>query len=129
MATRVNAAAIGLLAISLLTIFQLLLDSIAAKAPDESASIPVFETRFDEVKKAVPPDAVLGYITDSSMADPNVQAEYFVAQYALAPRVVANRADQKLVLGVIHNPTPTFPNLPMIRDFGNGIRLYRGLAR
>ena len=129
MTSRVHAAAIGLLAISLLTIFQLLLDAISAKAPDESASIPVFETRFDEVKKAVPPDAVLGFITDSSMADPNVQAEYFVAQYALAPRVVANRADQKLVLGIIHNPTPRFPNLPMIRDFGNGIRLYRGLAR
>lgn len=129
MTSRVHAAAIGLLAISLLTIFQFLLDAIAAKAPGESASIPVFETRFDEVKKALPADAVLGYLTDSSMADPNVQAEYFVAQYALAPRVVANRMDQSLVLGIIHNPTPGFPRLPLIRDFGNGIRLYRGVGR
>ena len=122
---RIHVAAIGLVVLALLSGFRFLLDIIATPTPDAASSISTFDTRFAALKSAVPGETVLGYFTDSDMQDVAVQAEYHVAQYALAPIIVLNRSDQKLVVGMLHKPGNPPPNFELVRDFGNGVKLFR----
>ncbi len=125
---RIHVAAIGLVVLALLSGFRFLLDVVATPTPDAASSISTFDTRFAAVKSAVPAGTVLGYFTDSDMQDVAVQAEYHVAQYAMAPIVILYRSDQQLVLGMLHNPGNPPPNFQVVRDFGNGIKLLRNQA-
>ena len=76
--------------------------------------------------RALPKRGVVGYIGDSSQTS---VAEYYSAQYALAPLVVERSIDQSMVIG--NFPTShSLPNvvqeenLVLLRDFGNGLFLF-----
>ena len=114
--------------LALLSGFRFLLDVVAAQTPDAASSISTFDTRFSAVKTAIPGTTVLGYYSDSDMRDVAVQAEYHVAQYALAPIVLVNKTDTKLVLGMLHKPGNPPPNFVLVQDFGNGVKLLRNQA-
>jgi hypothetical protein len=92
-----------------------------------------YEGRFSDISNDLPKDSVIGYLTD---ADPNLastSAEYYLAEYALAPVVVANNVDQKLVMANVHTPQPPefyrSRGLELVRDYGNGVLLLRKAAR
>ena len=38
--------------------------------------------------REIPPDAIVGYVSDESMDDPRGTAQFFGVQYALAPRLL-----------------------------------------
>lgn len=40
------------------------------------------------VATEIPPDAIVGYVSDASMDDPRGTAQFFGVQYALAPRLL-----------------------------------------
>lgn len=74
---------------------------------------------------------MVGYVSD-----PADHAEYkarqYLAQRALAPTLIVDRADLPWVLGNFHTGIPPVvqeKGLVPVRDFGNGVVLYRGAAR
>lgn len=80
------------------------------------------DQRFASLKTALPQQGVIGYVGepgDSGVPD------YYLAQYALAPRVIERSLNHALVVGNFPTSRPNFPsgNLRLIRDFGNGVLL------
>lgn len=82
------------------------------------------DQRFAALKAALPSRGVIGYIGESGNSG---IADYYLAQYALAPLVLDRSDNHPLVIGNF----PTSPSmkaqsntLRLQRDFGNGILLY-----
>ena len=92
--------------------------------------MPAFETRYDTIRKALPPHSTYGYVSDNSIADPISQAEYYLTQYTLAPVIVKEDVDEPLEIGNMHNQHDVSKELAErhlvpVQDFGNGIKIYR----
>lgn len=86
--------------------------------------------RYEELKAAVPRDAVMGYVSDLPPEDRRSTVLFLGAQYALAPRIVVDDDRREWVLGNFAAPADfaavgAARRLRMIRDFGNGVVLYR----
>jgi hypothetical protein len=106
--------------------------------PDE---VSRYEARFRALKQAVPGHGVVGYVSDDpgAMADqasPEARRSfkrYLITQYALVPVVVLRSLDAELVVGDFSASTPdgasTPPGFVMVKDFGQGIVLFRRLSR
>jgi hypothetical protein len=112
---------------------------LAATAPARAGSdeISSYERRFLELRTALPPHGVVGYVGDpdpegATPAQRNATSllhfkRYLLAQYALAPVVLIENTEPELVVG---NFDPgSRPSLPrgfqIERDFGNGLVLLR----
>jgi len=79
------------------------------------------DQRFAALKAALPPRGVVGYIGDS--ADP--VADYYLAQYALAPVVVDRSSNHPLVIGNFPaSQRSPLGHLQLVADFGNGVLLF-----
>ncbi|HTZ81681.1 MAG TPA: hypothetical protein VMB66_00730 [Candidatus Acidoferrales bacterium] len=81
------------------------------------------DQRFASLKAALPAHGVIGYIGESGVAG---TADYYLAQYALAPLVVDTSDDHPLVIGNFPDrPNPPSPlDLKLIRNFGDGLLLF-----
>lgn len=110
---------------------QLLMDYKAVRQSDE---VTIYEQRFKGLKKALPPHAVVGYISDRPVADmrfdSDESAKYYIAQYALAPILVDYSTNHRFVVGNFHNSRNVHkavsdkPLIP-IKYFGNGTMLFQ----
>ena len=79
------------------------------------------DLRFAALKTALPAQGVVGYVGDSS--DP--VADYYLAQYALAPLVIDRSPNHPLVVGNFPAAPPaTQDHLQLLTDFGNGVLLF-----
>jgi len=79
------------------------------------------DVRFAAVKSALPHAGVVGYIGETGEL-----ADYYLAQYALAPLVVDRSANHSLVVVNFPDTPPPAPALPLllVTDFGHGVLLY-----
>jgi hypothetical protein len=82
------------------------------------------DQRFATVKAELPSRGVIGYIGESGNTG---TADYYLAQYALAPLVVEHTANHAFVIGNFPGGTPSNlpPNLQLVKDFGSGLLLLR----
>ncbi len=86
--------------------------------------------RFRGVIDAVPPNAVMGYVTDLDPTDRSAPIIFRTAQYTLAPRLLQPGTGQEWIVG---NFSKAFDvrafgagkGLQLVQDFGNGVVLYR----
>lgn len=88
--------------------------------PDDIATRS--DQRFAALKAALPQQGIVGYIGDS-----NSPANYYLAQYALAPLVLDNSLNHPLLVGNFSTSPPqnlTCAQLQLLKDFGNGVLLY-----
>ena len=90
--------------------------------------------RYAQLPAAVPPGEVVGYISDLPWEDRRSTVLFLGAQYALAPRILVDDDHQKWVLGNFSAPADfgalgAAQHLVMVRDFGNGVILYRRAVR
>ena len=117
-----------LVAAILIFVFACLLSSarLVWKAPLSRVNSPDDVTqrsdlRFAQLKAVLPEQGVVGYLGDSRESP----ADYYLAQYALAPLVVERSINRALVVGNFPSSPPSFAehNLRLIRDFGNGVLL------
>lgn len=77
------------------------------------------DQRFAALKAALPPRGIVGYVGDRGNL-----ADYYLAQYALAPIVVDNSPNHPFVVGNFPTtPVPSTLNLQLLKDFGNGVLL------
>ncbi len=90
--------------------------------------------RISVAAAALPPNAsTLGFITDAG-DDTAALALFNASRYAFAPRMLVNDTRQDLVLGNF-TKAPDYgalaqdKHLTLIRDFGNGVAVFRGAAQ
>jgi len=130
MTPRVLGAIVSVAAVSLLSVGRLFVQvsDFYPKAPAIDG-VTEFDRRFVALRAMLPPKGIIGYLTDPgiSPADTNAQAEYHLAQYALAPVLVVNSPEQRFVVGNFHR-TVTVGSLrdrgfKTVKEFGNGIVL------
>jgi hypothetical protein len=125
----------ALAAVAVASMLWLLLDVVGAYSRSgENFGVGGFESRFDDLRKALPVNAVVGYTSDNAPNDPNSQAEYYLTQYTLAPRTVLPSTASKLVVVNSHNPKPDRNalrkvNLVLVQDFGEGVFLCRNVTQ
>ena len=94
--------------------------------------IDLHERRLQTLVGELPPEAVVGYVSDLSFDTLDGQTAFFAAQYALAPRVVVMHDShyvEDLVLGYYSrqiDPLAEAANLGMKlrEDFGSGVALF-----
>lgn len=125
-----------LASLALMSSFKLLLDAWeqrARMAAEPGIGPSAYIHRFDEIRSALPQRGVTGYITDQ-VRDPNrAIAEYHLTQYALAPLLVANSWNEKLVVGNFHSALGPAAiktkGLEFVRDYGAFVQLLRNPKR
>lgn len=121
----------GVVAIGILTHIPLLQRAIRLSAPGRDR-ISQYAERFNPIRNAVPPHALVGYLTDltsDSLSTDAVAVEHFyLAQYALAPAVLKPGADAEFIVGNFsHTELPKqYSYLRIVHDFGDGLMLLRG---
>lgn len=81
------------------------------------------DQRFAALKAELPQRGVIGYMGESGI--PGV-ADYYLAQYALAPLVIDHSPNHPLVVGNFSVASPPLfaPNLQVVKDFGDGVLLF-----
>ena len=82
------------------------------------------DERFAALKAALPSRGVIGYIGESGNSG---LADYYLAQYALAPLILDRSTNHSLVLGNFPTSPPiqaSSNTLHLQRDFGHGILLF-----
>ncbi len=134
-----NKLIILLIVLSLFSAVKLALTELSIKiSPVGSDDLSLYEKRFDGVKSILVSDVVIGYVTDlpgSTVAtDPEALARFYIAQYAIAPVVIVNTSNTKLVLGVFNDVSKSIDRdeikkLTPRLDFGNGIILFSNEAK
>ena len=103
-------------------------------APDE---ISVYERRFRDLRAALPARGLVGYLGDPELAhatsrEANAAAllrfrRYLLAQYTLAPLLLVQSTRPEFVIGNFSDPAarPAPAGFQVVRDFGDGVVLYR----
>jgi hypothetical protein len=130
MTPRVLGAILLLAAVSVLSVARLFVQvaDFYPKAPPVDG-VTEFDSRFHQLRAMLPPKGMIGYITDPDTppADTNSQAEFHLAQYALAPVIVVQSSDQHYVIGNFHKVVTTGSlrdrGFKVVREFGRGIVL------
>lgn len=105
----------------LLSILRVVRDAPRPGYPSTDDVSKRSDQRFAALKAALPSRGIVGYVGDSS--DP--VADYYLAQYALAPLVIDRSSDHALVIGnfpaSLH---ASVEHLQLVTDFGNGVVLF-----
>ncbi|KPJ52544.1 MAG: hypothetical protein AMS16_06275 [Planctomycetes bacterium DG_58] len=103
--------------------------------PGADDRITVYERRFEELKKDLPADAVVGYVSDKTAEQPSggkpfTGSDVLLTQYALAPVIVSNAVKTDLVVGNFQDPRNIASlarkeGLVLVRDYGLGVALFK----
>lgn len=92
----------------------------------EKDGITVYEERFDELKRKLGKQDAVGYISNDS----GETLAYYLTQYALAPVIVTQGRQHRIVIGntgatdVIDPELIALRHLTPLKDFKNGIYLF-----
>lgn len=101
--------------------------------------ISTHERRLEALRSALPKHGTVGYLgspepTARTPKEANSAAllhfrRYLLAQYTLAPVLLIEGATSELVVGNFDSVTPPAPaGLSIVRDFGDGLVLFRRAA-
>lgn len=106
----------------LLSSARLIIDAPALHQREGDVIAQRSDVRFAAPRIELPPRGVIGYIGESG--DPT--ADYYLAQYALAPLVVDRSLNHALVIGNFPSAPPPVQveGLRLVKDFGNGVLLF-----
>jgi len=90
----------------------------------------VYDARLAPLKAMLPPDAIVGYVTDEGTDVLHRVKYFYLTQYDLCPVLVVRGKNYPYVIGGyydIDSPRRTeTADLVLLKDFGEGIELYRG---
>lgn len=110
------------------SLVKALVDYVETRRP---TAIEVYLTRFVEIRTALPARGVVGYLAEPKGKEILHGGDYYrkfhLAQYALAPVIIVDSPDRPLVIGNFASgtPPPAAPGLSLVRDYGNGVMLFK----
>jgi hypothetical protein len=88
---------------------------------------------FDALKKILPAGGIVGYVSGRNPPDDEANRDYFLAQYALCPLVLARDAIAPYVIADCGHRTDgncfVGSGFVIVQEFDGGIRLYRQKER
>ena len=134
---RLTAAVFSLALLFTMSNVTLLLKKVSFQiGPINTHSHSRYQKKFEALKQILPPHGTVGYISDEffwekkdNNVSRNAKGHYRLTRYTLAPLIVANNIDHKLVVGNFHSPIPynklQEKGLVLIKEFGNGVMLFR----
>lgn len=120
--TRTTAAFLLFIVCCLLSSARIIRDTTLPNRVSTDNIAARSDQRFAALRTDLPSRGVIGYIganNESAISD------YYLAQYALAPLVVDRSINHPLVVGNFTESTPLPPKLDLIKNFGNGVLLFR----
>lgn len=82
------------------------------------------DQRFAALRAALPQQGVVGYIGEPGAL---ARGDYYLAEYALAPLVVDDSVNHRLVVGNFPSsaaPRAGIEHLHLVKDFGDGVLLF-----
>ena len=121
-----------LIAFSLLSSARLLTQSLNFRGvvignDETSRFMRHYENRFAELKKMLYGEKTVGYSTDKALAD------YHLTQYAIAPIVIDKEKCDGYSIGSFSSDqsaaTAHDGKLSVIKNFGNGVMLFKAAAK
>jgi hypothetical protein len=88
------------------------------------------DVRLAQIRDTLPPDTVLGYVTNLKPGSTEDSAAFSSAQYVLAPRLLKRGSYAHWVLGIISKPDDVITlarlnNLSAVIGFQNGAVLFQ----
>jgi hypothetical protein len=128
---RVQAAAIGLAVITCLSAANYLLQTVQFQATSQAGSaIAGYDNRFTRIRQDLPPRGHVGYLR---IGEDPTSVEYYLSQYALAPRVVLRSTEPEWIVGNFSAP-PSADSINasgamQVKDYQNGIWLMKRRPR
>jgi hypothetical protein len=131
---HIRRGALVLATFCLLSSATLLWRTLSGRKKTQGVELARFKQRMSPLSGALPPDATVGYVSDLK-PDPTLrsQLEYRMTQYALVPVMVEDGSNYAYVVGNFHGPLAVqaqeLQQLTIIKDFGNGVLLFRGVPR
>ncbi len=133
---RAKTGIILLIFISLLSNINLFKKSfILYREKGGSNKITAYLDRFDNIRKDLPLNGIVGYISDMRPYDSEDGTwDYYLTQYELCPLVIDMNNDHKWVVGNFSSNTSFIPNsslsnLVPVRNYGNGLILFRNKVK
>jgi len=102
---------------------------ILAKNPVDD--LTMYEKRFVEIKKRLPPTGTVGYI-GNEIGDEGTR-NYYRTQYSISPVIVDRTTEHELVIGNFREDIhagnfPAATGLTLLQDFGAGVMLFKNDA-
>jgi hypothetical protein len=94
-----------------------------------------YEVRFRLLRRELPTKGIVGYLAEPRPPDRirDYRIHFYLTQYALAPLVVVDSTAPVLVVGNFQSSVPKLdavdPTLILVRDFGDGVLLFRHQPR
>ena len=125
----------ALIAVGLASNLALLVDAAGKYSSPAGSNFDIvrYESRFAAIRQEIPKEEVIGYLTDADTNLTSTSAEYYLAQLALIPTVVAEDSQHNLVIANVHTAQPPAfyqqHGLELVKDYGNGVMLLRRTAR
>jgi hypothetical protein len=101
----------------------------------EEDAITRYEHRFRGLRRALPAQGVIGYISGTGPEGFTTEdfRRFLLTEYALAPLVLINDTVPELIVGNFTPDSapsaPPAPDLQRVRDFGGGVWLLRKVRR
>lgn len=104
------------------------------KISPENDPVGAFDRDLKPLLANLPAGGAIGYVSDATMADDSPAFwEFLYVQYGLAPLIVVDSAEYPLVIGNFHgagwNVRAAQLRLTLLKDYGNGLMLFRGPTR
>jgi len=129
-------APIGALSVAALAVFASLnsyqvSQQVAERYPD-AYGVAAAQQRMEGALKILPASGLIGYLSDMPLGQNAGTAAFLAAQYAVAPRALApvGQSQTEWAIGNFSRAADfaalgAQAGLTMVRDFGNGVVVYR----
>ena len=100
----------------------------------DAENVPAYMERYARLKAELPCDGVVGYVDDGRRSSYEFALASMLTRYVMAPVRVLEGAVCPLVIANLKDPAGQpdgrgVTGLVLVRDFGNGVRLYRNPAK
>ena len=123
----VKIGAMTLLVISALLLNLGHLKDLLRVDPPRNEFMALHDQRFELLRDALPKRGTVGYLSDAASWT-GQQTHLLLAQFALAPLILVEGADQPLVVGEFSDPAAVAKGpdlkLTVVRDLGDGLVLF-----
>jgi hypothetical protein len=114
---------------ALLAVFSIV--NRTCKISPQDDPVGAFDLQVKPLLHDLPAHGAVGYVSDATMVDDSPSFwEFLYLQYGLAPLIVVDSPEYPFVIGNFHgsrwDANASQLKLTLVKDYGNGLVLFRG---